>query len=76
VSRVKVYSFTSHPERGFAAVTPVGLIVAEPGMQVTVTVSESWEQAADAVRALRKQDDELPKSNELPTEATRRGLDK
>jgi hypothetical protein len=56
VNRVKVYSFTSHPERGFAVVTPVGLIVAEPGQQVTVTVSESWEQAADAVRALRKQE--------------------
>jgi hypothetical protein len=61
VNRVKVYSFTAHPERGFAVVTPVGLIVAEPGMQVTVTVSESWEQAADAVRALRKQESDDPR---------------
>lgn len=51
---VKVYSFTAHPDRGWSAVTPLGIVPAEPGMQVTIVVAESWEQGADVIRELRK----------------------
>lgn len=57
VSKVKVYSFTISKE-SFSLVTPLGLITAQNGEQVTVTVSETWEQAADAVRLLRQQEPE------------------
>ena len=40
---LKVFGFTSHPERGWSVVTPVGAIIVEPGQQVTVIVSERWE---------------------------------
>lgn len=53
VNRVKVYSFTAPPDRQWTAVTPIGLVVVEPGQQVTVVASETWEQAADAMRMLR-----------------------
>lgn len=53
MNRVKVYSFTAPPDRAWTAVTPIGLVVVEAGQQVTVVASESWEQAADAVRMLR-----------------------
>jgi hypothetical protein len=54
VSRVKVSSFTAHPDRGWSVVTPNGVVIAERGMQVTIVVSESWEAAADAMRVLRE----------------------
>lgn len=54
MSRVKVYSFTAPPDRQWTAVTPIGLVVVEAGQQVTVVASETWEQAADAVRTLRE----------------------
>lgn len=51
---VKVLSFTVPPGRPFTIVTPSGLFTIEPGQQVTLVGSESWEQAADAVRVLRE----------------------
>jgi hypothetical protein len=54
VSRVKVYSFTAPPNRQWTAVTPIGLVVVEPGQQVTIVASETWEQAADVVRSMRE----------------------
>lgn len=54
MSRVKVLSFTVHPDRPWSVVTPAGLFTAEPGQQVTIVCGESWEQAADAVRVLRE----------------------
>lgn len=61
MSNVKVYSFTAHPDTGWVVVTPIGLVKAEPGMQVTIAVSETWEAAADAMRALREKP---PEENE------------
>jgi hypothetical protein len=57
---VKVYSFTTHPDKGWSAVTPLGIVIAEPGMQVTIAVSESWEQGADAIRIMREQPEAEP----------------
>lgn len=57
MSRVKVLSFTVGPERAWSVVTPQGLFIAEPGQQVTLVTSESWEQAADAVRVMREHKD-------------------
>ncbi len=59
--RVKVYSFTVGRDAGFCVVTPIGLVQAERGQQVTITVSETWEQAADAVRMLRDAKPEVEK---------------
>lgn len=58
MTRVKVISFTAHPDTGWAAVTPAGLVTAERAMQVTIIVSETWDDAARAVRELAKPEDE------------------
>lgn len=52
---VKVLSFTVGRDGGWSAVTPVGLVTAERGTQVTIAISETWEEGADAIRALRSQ---------------------
>ena len=54
MSRVKVYSFTAPRDRQWTAVTPIGLVTVEPGQQVTIVASETWEQAADAMRVMRE----------------------
>ena len=58
MSRVKVVSFTAGRDAGWVAVTPVGLVQAERGQQVTIVISETWEQAADAVRVMRERKDD------------------
>jgi hypothetical protein len=51
---VKVISFTAHPDKGWNTVTPFGLITIEPGRQVTICFSDTWEEGADAIRVLRE----------------------
>ncbi len=51
---VKLLSFTVGRERGWSAVTPLGLITAEPGVTVTIVIGETWEATADAVRTIRE----------------------
>jgi hypothetical protein len=51
---VKVYSFTVGRDGGWTAVTPLGLVQGERGQQVTIAISESWEEGADAIRRLRE----------------------
>jgi hypothetical protein len=58
VSRVKVGSFTVPRDSGWSCVTPIGIITAERGVQVTIVISETWEQAAQAVTLLREQEPE------------------
>lgn len=58
MSKVKVYSFTVGRDAGFCIVTPLGLVQAEQGQQVTIAVSETWEQGAQAIQQLRGQDKE------------------
>jgi hypothetical protein len=57
MSKVKVYSFTVGRDAGFCIVTPLGLIQAERGQQVTIAVSETWEQGALAIQQLKAQDE-------------------
>lgn len=56
MSKVKLYSFTVGREAGWVAASPLGLIIAEPGVQVTVVVSETWEQGVAAVAAYQQQE--------------------
>jgi hypothetical protein len=53
---VKVISFTVGRDSGWSAVTPAGLVQADRQQQVTIVISESWEQAAREIEKLRKQD--------------------
>jgi hypothetical protein len=46
---VKVVSFTVGRDGGWSCVTPSGLVTAERGVQVTILVSETWDEAARAV---------------------------
>lgn len=55
---VKVYSFTIGRDGGWSCVTPAGLITVERGQQVTIAVSETWEQGAAAIAAYQKQERE------------------
>lgn len=57
---VKVVSFTVGRDSGWSVVTPVGLVTVERGMQVTIAVSETWEQGADAIRVVREQPEPEP----------------
>lgn len=57
---VKVYSFTVGRDCGWTVVTPLGIVQAERGTQVTIAVSETWEEGADAIRALREQPKATP----------------
>lgn len=61
MSKVKIYSFTTSPDKGWSAVTPAGIVIAEPGVQVTIAIAESWEQGADAIRTLREPEPEQTK---------------
>ena len=56
MSKVKQYTFTVGREAGWSCVTPLGLVVAEPGTVVMITVGESWESCADTVAAYRAQE--------------------
>lgn len=50
---MKVISFTVGRDSGWTVVTPIGLVTAERGMQVTIAISETWEAGADAISAVR-----------------------
>lgn len=60
MSRVKLYSFTVGRD-SFSIVTPLGLITAQRGEQITIAVSETWEAGADAIRIAREKPEPEPK---------------
>ena len=57
---VKVYSFTVGRDGGWSCVTPLGLVPVERGQQVTIAISETWEEGADAIKAVREKTDAEP----------------
>lgn len=57
---MKLYSFTVGRDGGWTVVTPLGLVQAERGMQVTIAVSETWEAGADAIRSVREKPEATP----------------
>lgn len=61
MSRVRVYSFTVGRDGGWSCVTPAGLITVERGQQVTIAVSETWEQGAAAIAEYQRREREAAK---------------
>lgn len=52
MSKVRVISFTVGRDGGWSVVTPIGLIQAERGQQVTIALSDTWEDGAKAIRVV------------------------